>query len=450
MKRPSILLVAPMLAMTSCQPTSPRDPSPPLPAPPPTEPRAPATAPPAPPPADAIPTATAPPAPPPLATWEPPDGKPASSEGIALPLLPRLFTRLARLDEGQRDDHVRIIWLGDSHTQPDIWTHALRRPLQERFGVGGPGFLHVGWKKWGYRHSGAKLSVRGPWRIEPPKLLSVETYGDGVLGLGGVRLIPRPGSSAGIDVKPEALPGPGRWELSLRVVSEDAALRVAPVGVEPVEVRHDAEQPGTRHVAWTSEGPGGSFEVTSVRGRVELFGVTVERTDHPGVVLDTLGLNGARVIHTLTWDEASWTAALARRKPDLLVLAYGTNESGIRYLSMKRHRNRLVALIDRARSGSPDLDCLIIGAMDRGGSGMSAKIERINGAQALAAQDRGCAFWSAQRAMGGKGAMQRWAGKDPPLAAPDRVHLKVRGYHRLGGMLARDLIGAFDAGSVVR
>jgi lysophospholipase L1-like esterase len=345
---------------------------------------------------------------------------------------------------------VRIAWLGDSHTQPDIWTYAVRTPLQDRFGTGGPGFVHVGWKKWGYRHAGAELSVEGQWRIEPPRLLAVQPYEDGVLGLGGVRLVPRRGASAAVRAKPAALPGPARWELTLRFPRGRGALRVIPSDAVPVAVAAAPGNGGFQYVSWMTQGPGGGFSVEAIDEGAELFGVVAESVGAPGVVLDVLGLNGARVVHALGWDEAAWRACMQRRQHDLVVLAYGTNEAGIRELSMEGHTAELVRLLDRVRAASPHADCLIIGAMDRGGVTMSEKVERLNGAQEAAAKARGCAFWSAQLAMGGKGSMQKWLDAEPPMAMGDRVHLHVRGYQRLGSLLSRDILQAYDAGSHVR
>ena len=56
------------------------------------------------------------------------------------------------------------------------------------------------------------------------------------------------------------------------------------------------------------------------------FGAVVE-SDKPGVVFDTLGLNGARMVTALAWDETSFRAELAHRVPDVVAIAYGTNES---------------------------------------------------------------------------------------------------------------------------
>src|SRR5215204_3556240 len=58
--------------------------------------------------------------------------------------LRRLYAALAGLEAKSRDDHVRIVWYGDSHTAADYLTGTVRRRLETRFGAGGPGFVRVG------------------------------------------------------------------------------------------------------------------------------------------------------------------------------------------------------------------------------------------------------------------------------------------------------------------
>ncbi|HNS98706.1 MAG TPA: GDSL-type esterase/lipase family protein [Polyangiaceae bacterium] len=324
----------------------------------------------------------------------------------------------------------------------------MRTPFQERFGSGGLGFVHVGWKKWGYRHGMAELSVQGQWGIEPPRLLSVEPFDDGVLGLGGVRLVPQKGATASVQARPGTLQGRARWELAVRFRHGRGALRIIPSEGSPWQVHADAQHTHVQDIGWVTTEPDSGFSMEVVEEGVEVFGVVAELEASGGVVFDVLGLNGARVIHALGWNETAWQQRLQRRAPDLLVLAYGTNEAGIRNLSMQGHTQDLVALIDRARIASPNADCLIVGTMDRGGDAMSEKVHVLNEAQKQAAQLRGCAFWSAQVAMGGKASMQRWQKENPPYATSDRVHLTVRGYQKLGNMLATDILQAFDAGTV--
>ena len=99
--------------------------------------------------------------------------EPSASAGEPLPVveappapepealsLPRFYAALAELEAGKRQDHVRILWLGDSHTHADYLTGAVRRALSERFGAGGPGYLRVGLGS--YRHGAAKATRDGP------------------------------------------------------------------------------------------------------------------------------------------------------------------------------------------------------------------------------------------------------------------------------------------------
>ena len=383
-----------------------------------------------------------------MGAWVGPQDLGVSDEGNAIPRLPRFYGALARLKSGLRHDHVRVVWLGDSHTQADVWTDAVRRPLQETFGNGGPGFVHVGWNTYGYRHEDVALFVDGTWSIRPVTLVSVKRVQDGVFGLGGVRLVARGlDSVASVTVRPPGLPGKGLWDLAYRFTEPEGKLTVEIDGTA-YSIEANAGTLGhIQHEQLESKGPGGKLTVKQASGKPELLGVVVESADGHGVVLDTLGLNGARVRSALAWDEATWVAELSRRQADLVVVAFGTNESSNVKLKSERHTERMLQLLGRIRKGAPEADCLIFGPVDRGGNRYGEVIERINEAQKAAAEAFGCAFWNGQRAMGGKGSMNIWAMSNPPLGGGDRVHLYPRGYQKLGGMLARDLMQGYRAGA---
>lgn len=382
------------------------------------------------------------------AAWAEPATMGTSPEGNPIPKLARFYTALARLAAKQRKDNVHIAWLGDSHTQADIWTEAVRAPLQQRFGVGGPGFVHVGWTTYGYRHAGIVLSVAGKWGVEPKTLVTGEKEDDGVFGLGGVRLMPRQGGSrATVRASTEALPGRSRWDLAYRFTEDGSSFRAAVVGGEPRGFKAEAGTLGKiQHAQFETAGPGGELQVTEAVPGVQLFGAVVETSGAPGVVLDTLGLNGARVRSALAYDETTWEAELARRHPDLVVLVYGTNESSDVKINKEVHARRVKQLVARARAAAPETDCLIFGPIDRGGERYEKAVEDLNDAQRMAAAELGCAFWSGQVTMGGKGSMARWASESPPLAAGDHVHLQSRGYQRIGDALARDLMQGYGLG----
>ncbi len=353
--------------------------------------------------------------------------------------LPHFNATLADLAAGQRSDHVRVVWLGDSHTVADLWTGEVRRTLQKAFGNGGPGFAHLGWATK-YRHDGLKFEVSAKWNQEPAAYSRSDRFDDGVFGLGGVRFAPaEEGARASAELTDLPAKQKLRWDVSYRLLDEQAVLLVDPQGGVTVKATKTNEAgPGDiRHQTLQTEGVG-RVEVVS-RGKVELLGLVVERKE-PGVVLDTVGLNGARLSTFLAWDEASWVAELARRKPDLVVVTFGSNESSDAHPEAERYERQLTQLLGRVRTAEPRSDCLVITPIDRAGAPYAGRLAVINeGLQRAATQAR-CAIWSAQQAMGGPGSAESWAAENPPRAAADGVHLTPKGYQSLAEALGRDLV----------
>src|SRR5690606_30565558 len=96
-------------------------------------------------------------------------------------------------------------------------------------------------------------------------------------------------------------------------------------------------------------------------GQVQLLGVFGEARP-PGLVLDSLGINGARLATLLSWDADDWSAHLRARQPDLVVLAYGTNEAGDG-TNVKEYYAGYASIVDRIHSVRAA--CLLVGPTDR-------------------------------------------------------------------------------------
>lgn len=363
--------------------------------------------------------------------------------------LPRFSRALAELTSGDRQTHVRVAWLGDSHTAADLWTGAVRKQLQARFGNGGPGFVHIGWDSPRYRHDGIKAQLSSKWSVEPAQYAKSTRHDDGVLGLGGVRFAPSgAGSRASIELTEPADATALTWDLAYRLLDPHASLRVtvqgASEGGEPVAIELDArsDEPGAgdiRHHSFTSEGKTGRLSITAQSNRAQLFGAVVEG-EKPGLVLDTLGLNGARVSTFLAWDEAAWQGELGRRNPALVVLAFGTNESSDPAPTVERYARVTAQLLARVKKAAPEADCLVILPMDRKGSDYPSRLATISAGMSVSAHEAGCATWSALDAMGGSGSMRAWSNESPARASSDGVHLTGRGYAYLGDQLAVQLL----------
>jgi lysophospholipase L1-like esterase len=370
----------------------------------------------------------------------PAPAQPAEPEALSLP---RFYAALDQLQSGQRQDHVRVLWLGDSHTAADYLSGAVRRALQDRFGAGGPGYVRVGVGM--YRHGAAKVSRDGPWRLEPTPPPRRSRQDDGVFGLGGVRALADTSALAHIELRGNALKGGARWQV-LYALDATAKLKIK-VGQNQQLVTADSPAqsvPGSsiRRVGFES-GVSDTLYLSALAGRAKLFGVIVEGVQ-PGVVLDTLGIDGARVATPLAWDRDAFVAEVAARKPDLAVMAYGTNEAfdGGR---VDPYLTQFSELVARLRSGQPQIECVIVGPPDSGTpeGGSPARLVDIERVQRDAARQLGCGFFSLRLFMGGDGSFFHWLREDPPLARPDRLHFTARGYEKMGQALAQAMLDAY-------
>lgn len=363
--------------------------------------------------------------------------------------LRRFFEALARLEEGRAHDDVRVTQFGDSHTAADIQTAVVRRALQERFGDGGRGFVSIGrpWKS--YVQDGVRAGMSIEWAPERAKIERGKIAGDGLYGLSGVGLFTRqPGARAWTDVTSPS----SRAELAYLEQPGGGAFDVFVDGVRVVRVSTHGDRIASAYRAFdVAEAFAHQVEVRAVGdGDVRVYGMSLDR-EAPGVVLDALGINGARVSTALlSWDEQHWAEQLRHRAPALVVLAYGTNESTDRDLPQATHERHLVDALGRVARAVPTASCLLLGPPDRAvstkeGWVSASKVAEIVAWQRGVAEAAGCAFYDQQAAMGGEGSIAVWAEESPPRAQRDRVHLTRDGYAQLGSAFASDLMRAYAA-----
>src|SRR5262249_48607840 len=160
------------------------------------------------------------------------------------------------------------------------------------------------------------------WQIHPKGPSTSIASGDGAFGLGGMLMYSdEPSARASLTVADQPLPLPPllTWDLCYKLGNPKDEITIKLTGAKTTTVRVSAaEPPGViRHHVLTSNGAGPTLSVALGGGFPELCGVVVEAdpATQPGVILDTLGINGARLTTPLAWNEVSWTSELARRVP---------------------------------------------------------------------------------------------------------------------------------------
>lgn len=407
-----------------------------------------------------LPSATTLDAGPPADDAGPSDAGPTDASAAESPPMKKRHGELAHflsaldgLEARTRKEHVRILWLGDSHGQADFWSGRLRSILQKRFGSGGPGFLHVAYR--GARHDGVELGIKDKWHNTPKNPATSVPAADAVFGLAGVSTSSKTiGAQASVEILDASLPAKLKWDLCYRLHKAGESISVTLAGGAPVTLTADktatfGEHPPLLHAAFVTEVPvvvgtpknkGPKMVVSPAAGYPSFCGVVVETDplESPGVVLDNLGINGARYTTLLAWDEEAWLSEYLRRSPSLVIFEYGTNESGDVGVKVETYADKVAKAVARIRKKKPDTDCIILAPTDR--ADQEERSSKVRDTLREAAKSNVCWFWDTIDAMGGKGSMATWRDGNPPRGAKDGIHLTVRGYQELGDLLGQDIL----------
>ena len=351
--------------------------------------------------------------------------------------LANFFQALSLVRSGRRIEPVRVMHFGDSHVAADVLTAEIRENLQNQFGDGGPGYL-VPTNPMATRRRGVSSGATAGWQIEG---IGGRMEADNIYGLAGINLFTnRPNERIWVETLANHFevyyvrePGAGTIDITLDGVTVlDKPMSLAARGTATEYFAFDSPADANHRV-----------EIHTLRpGKTRILGIVAERVA-PGVSYDVLGINGARVSRILTWNGSAFAAELSQRKPDLIILAYGTNEIADADWTPSSYRRLLKSVIQRLKSAAPQASILLYAPPDRGDLPLAAaRMSSMIETQRSVAAESGVAFWSAFDAMGGSGSMNAWLGRG--WAQADRVHLTRPGYDLIAAAFVKDLMRAFQ------
>lgn len=356
---------------------------------------------------------------------------------------------------------LSILQIGDSHTAADQFTGAARQFLQERYGAGGAGVLPVGSPHPGVRSTQVKVSASQGWtyaslqRTTSPDGFGLSGYTASTSAAGETLSVtaetPMPYSFVEIEARTGVDAG------SISIEADDAPLLSASLAAAeagPVVLR--AEAPGglaafRRLVVRTIAAK--PVTVSSMTIRRSDGGVEYGAVGYPGATVEILGRIPARTL----------VDTLRRLAPDIVVLAFGTNEGFNDALDPAAYRDRYAAVIRTIRRAVPRARLVMIGppqaervpppckpapdapacpaaapAQETASAGSEAcparppQLGAVREVQRRLAAQEGIAFWDWWALMPAGCGAARWLAADPPLMAKDRIHFTRAGY-RVGG-----------------
>ena len=255
---------------------------------------------------------------------------------------------------------LAILQIGDSHTAADYFTGELRRILQKRFGDGGAGYLDAGKPHPGVRSAAMTVSASSGWsysalqKSDDSARYHLSGF-DAQAAHGGETLAFSSAEPISYDrVEVEVLTAPGHGDIDIFVDNE------------PPQRRSLASQERGRAVFSIAAGSRAKgvlhkLRIASVDDRpVTVSGVGIFNRRH-GVSYSNVGFPGATVDIVNKYDPEMFEAALKRLSPQIVILAFGTNEGFNDDLDLQRYRDRYLSVIQKIREGAPGSRIVMVG-----------------------------------------------------------------------------------------
>lgn len=355
--------------------------------------------------------------------------------------LKAFYQALWRTEAKQAGAVTSVLHYGDSPVTADSITADVRSLLQAHFGDAGHGFVLIA-KPWAwYGHRGVDVRGNG-WHIEAATQTRAR---DGFHGLGGVSFQGATGASSNLVLHEDH----DRMEVHYLRQPEGGVLVVKAAGAELGQIETDGVQKEPAFKTFNLPAGARDIDLVVERGPVRMFGVIFEK-DGPGVIYNSLGLNGGQVqIVVRCFEKAQWAAELQHEQPDLVVVNYGTNESLYADYIERYYPGELREVIRRIKTAVPKASMLVMSPMDRGERDASGQIvtpptlPRLVEIQRKIAAETGCAFFNTFQAMGGEGTMARWYESQPRLVSADFMHPLPAGAKKVGVLLDQALEAGF-------
>lgn len=367
---------------------------------------------------------------------------------------------------------LTILQIGDSHTAIDQFSGELRRRLQAAYGDGGAGYFAAGKPNIGVRAAPLKISTTAGWTYQS---LHAAPDGTGFLLSGFNALANAPGETMTFTaeapiafdrIEIEALREPGGGAIDIRldgVLESQFALGAAKS--EPVVIRLVPERVDRlREISLTTRGAG-TVKIASVAFYNTRSGLTYNAVGYPGATID--------ILHKL--DAKTFADELTRLVPQIVVLAFGTNEGFNDGLDLDRYVQSYERVVQKIRAVLPRATIVVVSppnanrlpasckaeaqkaacrkadtepASPKNGNGCAwqtpPQLDKVREAQRAIAERHRLMWWNWASLMADACGAHEWAGMTPPLIARDHVHFTPDGYRKSAGEFLRTLIPAIE------
>ncbi len=325
------------------------------------------------------------------------------------------------------DSRIKIVHIGGSHIQADIYTHRIRQEMQSFF----PGILGARGFFFPYRlaktntPSNLGISYTGEWETNK----NTQPATNMPLGLSGITVkLTSDSGSLSIVARYDTLV---QYDFNrVRLFCNTPLSGVVPEVYPQQLVDNITVHPAGSYIEYNLRQYTDTLHLRIVQPdssatAFQLYGISLENDD-PGVVYNTIGVNGAMLKSYLRCD--LFGQQLKVLEPDWVIISIGTNEGNTRTFNGEAYRTAYVQFIDSIKKAAPGAAILLTVPND---SYLFKRYVNHNTARIREiiydiARSTGCGVYDFYTVMGGLNSATAWYNSG--LMSKDHIHFNKPGY----------------------
>ena len=338
---------------------------------------------------------------------------------------------------------LKVLHIGDSHVQADIFTGYIRNELQVIFGDGGRGFVFPYAAASTHAAYDYKTSCKGKWDYSR----NVQPYPVYDMGITGAT-VHTEDSSASFKLifsswalkknfnvlKIYCKRSPESFDLKVKTSGSEAPLYIDCNSFNDklyIEINLPKASDTLEFFVNKTD---------TAQKYIECYGLLIETNEDKGILYNSVGINSASLQSILR--EELLLYQLQELKPDLVILDMGTNDFyKVKFLSEEIEEN-LSKIIDIIQRASPDAAIILSDVQDIYYRYWNeANCKTYSTLMREVAFRKGCAFYDYYYVAGGQYSMLKWLSNK--LASYDRVHLNAAGYYVRGELFCNALLNSY-------